>query len=83
MKICLNVNAESISTLALNMGKIAVEVDGVELAELIDAVNANDCTLRIADEPGMFTSFRRCPYGNIKRSPVQYCTYHQRGYREC
>lgn len=52
MKVCLNVNADTISVIALNRGNIAVEVDGVELAELIDAVNTNDCTLHIADEPG-------------------------------
>ncbi|WGL96917.1 DUF5983 family protein [Arsenophonus nasoniae] len=34
------------------MGKIAVDVDGIELAELIAAVNAQGLTLRIAEEPG-------------------------------
>ncbi|ATF95113.1 hypothetical protein CO704_04185 [Cedecea neteri] len=34
------------------MGKIALDVDGVELAELIAAVNAQGLTLRIAEEPG-------------------------------
>ncbi|PWK96168.1 hypothetical protein C7431_10689 [Pantoea allii] len=52
MKIGLNLNADSINVLALNMGKIAVEVDGIELAELIAAVNAQGLTLRIAEEPG-------------------------------
>ncbi|MHC2596213.1 hypothetical protein ACVLVH_001834 [Kluyvera sp. 1366] len=52
MKIGLNLNADSINVLALNMGKIAVEVDGIELAELIAEVNAQGLTLRIAEEPG-------------------------------
>lgn len=52
MKIALNLCADSISVLALNMGKIAVDVDGIEIAELIAAVNAQGLTLRIAEEPG-------------------------------
>lgn len=52
MKIGLNLSADSISVLALNMGKIAVDVDGIEIAELIAAVNAQGLTLRIAEEPG-------------------------------
>jgi hypothetical protein len=52
VKICLNLNADSINVLALNMGKIAVDVDGIELTELIAAVNAQWLTLRIAEEPG-------------------------------
>lgn len=52
MKIRLNLNAGSINVLALNMGKIAVDVDGIEIAELIAAINAQGLTLRIADEPG-------------------------------
>lgn len=52
MKIGLNLNADSINVLALNMGKIAVDVDGIEIAELIAAVNTQGLTLRIAGEPG-------------------------------
>ncbi|MND56891.1 hypothetical protein D3C87_1868480 [compost metagenome] len=51
-KITLNLEADSISVLALNMGRVAVEVDGIGLAELIDAINDNGYSLRIADEPG-------------------------------
>lgn len=53
MKICLNVDADSINVLALNMGRIAVEVDGIELAELINVVCDNGYSLRVADKPGM------------------------------
>ncbi|CAH3706158.1 hypothetical protein AI2798V1_3205, partial [Enterobacter cloacae] len=52
VKIGLKLNADSINVLALNMGKIAVDVDGIEIAEQIAAVNAQGLTLRIAEEPG-------------------------------
>ncbi|EKR4276236.1 hypothetical protein P8F52_001782 [Salmonella enterica] len=39
MKLCLNLEADRINVLALNMGRIAVEVDGIELAELIAVIN--------------------------------------------
>lgn len=52
MKISMNVEADAINVLALNMGKIAVDVDGVEIDELIDVVNGNGYTLRIASTPG-------------------------------
>jgi hypothetical protein len=52
MKVSLNIEANAINVLALNMGRIAVDIDGIELTDLIAAVNQNGCTLRIADEPG-------------------------------
>ncbi|MDE9518118.1 DUF5983 family protein [Xenorhabdus bovienii] len=52
MKISMNVEADGINVLALNMGKIAVEMDGVEVDGLIDVVNDNGYTLRIASTPG-------------------------------
>lgn len=52
MKICLNVEADSVNVLSLNMGRMAVELDGVALSELIDVANSNGLTLHIADEPG-------------------------------
>lgn len=52
MKISMNVEADSINVLALNMGKIAVDVDGVDINELIDVINNNGYTLRIASTPG-------------------------------
>ncbi|KNC90141.1 DUF5983 family protein [Trabulsiella odontotermitis] len=55
MKLSVNVEADTINVLALNMGRIAVDIDGIELSELIAAVNLNGCTLRIADEPGKIT----------------------------
>jgi len=52
VKIGLNLNADSINVLALNTGKIAVDVDGIKIAKLIAAVNAQGFTLLIAEEPG-------------------------------
>lgn len=51
MKISLNVEADSVSAMALNMGRIAVELDGILLAELIDAVNSNGYSLSVASGP--------------------------------
>lgn len=52
MKLSLTVEANMVHALALNGGRIVVDIDGIELSELIAAVNQNGCTLRIADEPG-------------------------------
>lgn len=52
MKLSLTVEADAINVLALNMGRIAVDIDGIELANLIDVVCDNGYTLRIADTPG-------------------------------
>lgn len=52
MKISMNVEADSINVLALNMGKIAVDVEGVEIDKLIDVVNDNGYILRIASTSG-------------------------------
>ncbi|MCW0329871.1 hypothetical protein NB704_001260 [Pantoea ananatis] len=64
MKIGLNFSADSISVLALNMGKIAVEVDGIDIAELLDAVNAQGLSLRIAEEPGKVVVENPLPAGS-------------------
>lgn len=52
MKLSLTVEADTINVLSLNMGRIAVDIDGIELANLNNVVCDNGCTLRIADEPG-------------------------------
>ncbi|GLH27258.1 MULTISPECIES: DUF5983 family protein [Enterobacter] len=52
MKLSLTVEADAINVLALNMGRIAVDIDGIELAHLIDVVNQNGYSLRVADAPG-------------------------------
>ncbi|CAM4357970.1 Malate transporter [Lelliottia jeotgali] len=52
MKLSLTVETDTVNILALNMGRIAVDIDGIELAELIDVVNQNGYSLHVADEPG-------------------------------
>lgn len=57
MKICLNVNADSVNVLALNMGRMAVEIDGIELSELTEAVNRDGFTLHVTDEQELIPPF--------------------------
>ncbi|WP_436883297.1 DUF5983 family protein [Enterobacter asburiae] len=52
MKLSLTVEADAINVLALNMGRVAVDIDGIELTDLINVVNQNGYSLRVADEPG-------------------------------
>ncbi|KLP39118.1 DUF5983 family protein, partial [Enterobacter ludwigii] len=52
MKLALTVEADTINVLALNAGRIAVDIDGVRLDDLINVVCDNGYSLRIADEPG-------------------------------
>lgn len=51
MKLSLAVEADTINVLALNAGRIAVDIDGIELADLINVVCDNGYSLRVADEP--------------------------------
>ncbi|MCW1830370.1 DUF5983 family protein, partial [Enterobacter asburiae] len=43
MKLSLTVEADTVNILALNMGRIVLDIDGIELSELIAAVNQNGC----------------------------------------
>lgn len=52
MKLSLTVEADTVNILALNMGRIAVDIDGIELADLIDVVSDNSYSLRVASAPG-------------------------------
>ena len=52
MKLSLTVEADTVNVLALNGGRIAVDIDGIELAALIDVVSDNGYSLRVADKPG-------------------------------
>ncbi len=52
MKLSFTVEADSINVLALNIARIVVDIDGIELAQLIDVVCDNGYLLRVADEPG-------------------------------
>ncbi len=50
MKLALTLEADSVNVRALNMGRIVVDVDGVNLAELINKVAENGDSLRVVDE---------------------------------
>ncbi|NTZ41281.1 hypothetical protein EXW94_27185 [Enterobacter sp. JMULE2] len=52
MKLPLTVEADTVNVMALNLGRIAVDIDGIELADLINAVSDKGYSLRIADAPG-------------------------------
>lgn len=56
MKLSLTVEADAVNVLTLNMGRIAVDIDGLVLSELIATVNQNGCPLQIADDPGNTTA---------------------------
>ncbi|HHE4618725.1 TPA: DUF5983 family protein, partial [Escherichia coli] len=47
MKLSLTLEADSVNVRALNMGRIVADVDGVNLAELINVVCDNGCSLRV------------------------------------
>ncbi|EBR8156148.1 hypothetical protein DOA20_13190 [Salmonella enterica subsp. enterica serovar Newport] len=50
MKLSMTVEADTISVLALNMGRICVDIDGIEWSELIAVINQTGRTLQEADE---------------------------------
>ncbi len=50
MKLTLTPEADSVNVQALNMGRIVVDIDGVELDELINMVCDNGYSLRVVDE---------------------------------
>lgn len=52
MKLSLTTEADAINVLSLNMCRIAVNIDGIELADLNDVICDNGYSLRIVDEPG-------------------------------
>ncbi len=75
MKLALTLEADSINVQALNMGRIVVDVDGVELAELINVVCDNGYTLRVVDESDR-TSTDNIPLSCPERHTLQHRTYH-------
>ena len=50
MKLSLMLEADRINVQALNMGRIVVDVDGVNLTELINKVAENGYSLRVVDD---------------------------------
>ena len=51
MMLSLTLEADAVNILALNMGRIAVDIDGIDLSALIEAINNSGCTLLLASEP--------------------------------
>ncbi len=49
MKLALTPEADSVNVQALNMGRIVVDIDGVNLAELINMVCDNGYSLRVVE----------------------------------
>ena len=56
MKLALTLEADSVNVQALNMGRIVVDVDGIELAELINMVCDNGYSLRVVVDESDRTS---------------------------
>ena len=50
MKLALTLEADCINVQALNMRRIVVDIDGIELAELINKVAENGYSLRVVDD---------------------------------
>ncbi|HHW7351672.1 TPA: DUF5983 family protein, partial [Escherichia coli] len=50
MKLALTLEADSVNVQALNIGRIVVDIDGVELTELINKVAEYGYSLRVVDE---------------------------------
>ena len=51
MMLSLTIEADAVNILALNMGRIVVDIDGIDLSALIKAINCNSGTLLLASEP--------------------------------
>lgn len=52
MSISVNTGANTAKIQVLRRETVVLEARSVELAELIDVANSNDCSFHIADEPG-------------------------------
>ena len=50
MKLALTLEADSVNVQALNMGRIVVDVDGVNLSELINKAAEKGYSLRVVDD---------------------------------
>ncbi len=78
MKLTLTLEADSVNVQALNMGRIVVDVDGVNLAELINNVAKTVIHsvwwMNLTDLSRLHATIC-CPY----RHTLQYRTYHGNG----
>ena len=62
MKLSLTLEADSVNVQALNMGRIVVDVDGIELAELINNVTENGYSVRVVEDSGQQSTCTPPPF---------------------
>lgn len=67
MKLSLTPEADSVNVQALNMGRIVVDVDGINLAELINKVAENGYSLRVVDESDQQST---CTHNRLRLFPA-------------
>ncbi|XBY08243.1 DUF5983 family protein [Escherichia coli] len=65
MKLALTLEADSINVQALNMGRIVVDVDGVNLIELINKVAENGYSLRVVEESDQQSTCTLPPFATL------------------
>ena len=65
MKLSLMLEADRINVQALNMGRIVVDVDGVNLAELINKVSENGYSLRVVEESDQQSTCTLPPFATL------------------
>ncbi|EKC8712237.1 hypothetical protein OQE06_003516 [Escherichia coli] len=65
MNLSLTLEADRVNVQALNMGRIVVDVDGVNLAELINVACDNGYSLRIVDESDRTSAERTPPFAAL------------------
>ena len=65
MNLSLTPEADSINMQALNMGRIVVDVDGVNLAELINKVSENGYSLRVVEESDQQSTCTLPPFATL------------------
>ena len=84
MKLSLTPEADSVNVQALNMGRIVVDIDGVNLAELINKAAENGDSLRVVDDrdstetPATYASPHQLPEDNTVIQSVMPLTMKQR-----
>ena len=62
MNLSLTLEADSLNVQALNMGRIVVDVDGIELAELINNVTENGYSVRVVEDSGQQSTSTPPPF---------------------
>ena len=65
MKLALTLEADRINVQALNMGRIVVDVDGVNLTELINKVAENGYSLRVVEESDQQSTCTLPPFATL------------------